>query len=372
MPDGQMAANTDEELADFLVQDWLLEPIEEDQTHEVAATEERERQTVAGILGQPVTAEVQYAVVEVPLLPKQSNEAVLQLRSQTSFGPSISEFAHFRQHDHVITFRLRLNDVSRYVDLMRHMFRSINQDIEGLAPTLRPRVLDLVKQRREQVAAHVSRFEEAMSDLGIQVKRKPDGVEPVNVQVRREIKVLRDKPAMSSEPYLKPDSLREIINLMDQTGKGFETSPSSYAPLNEEQLRDIIVNNLNAVFDTTAATGETFSKSGKTDIFLATPSGAVLIGECKFWHGAKSYGKSIEQLFRYLTWRHTVAVLITFSRNRSLTNVIEEAKEATEEHASFTRDLKSLGASYFTSVHTHPNDAGKTVDIHHLLFNLSV
>jgi hypothetical protein len=367
-----MAANSDEELADFLVQDWLLEPIEEDQTHEVVATEERERQTVADILGQLVTAEVQYAVVEVPLLPKQSNEAVLHLRSQTSLGPSISEFARFRQHDHVITLRVRLDDVSRYVDLMRYMFRSINQDIEGLAPTLRPQVLELVKRRREEVTAHASKFEGAMSSLGIQVKRKSNSVEPVNVQVKREIRVLRDKPTRSPEPYLEPDSLREIINLIGQAGRGFETTPSSYVLLGEEQLRDIIVNHLNAVFEMTAATGETFSKGGKTDIFLVTPGGAVLVAECKYWDGAKLYGETIDQLFQYLTWRHTVAVLITFSRNKSLTNVIEEAKKATQAHASFTRNLKSLASSYFTSVHTHPSDAEKTVEIHHLLFDLAV
>ena len=77
-----------------------------------------------------------------------------------------------------------------------------------------------------------------------------------------------------------------------------------------------------------AATGEAFSKSGKTDILLRVRDGVVLVAECKFWHGAKKYGETIDQLFGYLTWRQTYGIVITFSKNKGLTGVAEAAKEA--------------------------------------------
>ena len=374
MSDSQIAANNDDELTDCLIQGWVLEPIEEDPERGISATEEREFRQVRDsrrFLG-PGQVEVQYAVIEVPLVPRQSNGIALQLRGQTFLDSDVGDFAQFRERDHVIVLRVPLGDSERHLRDMRRMFGYINQDIERHTLAFRPRVLDWVKRRREQVTAHASKFEESMTKLGVQVKRKADAVGPVNVQVKREIKVLRDKPARSPEPYLEPDSLRQIIGLMDQAGRGFETAPSSYGLLGEEQLRDIIINSLNTVFEATAATGETFSKRGKTDIFLAAPGGAILIAECKFWGGAKQYGETIDQLFGYLTWRHTVAILITFSRLKALTKIIERAQKATQSHASFSRDLGVIAPSHFTSVHVHPSDTDKAVDVHHLLFDLAV
>ena len=44
---------------------------------------------------------------------------------------------------------------------------------------------------------------------------------------------------------------------------------------------------------------------GKADIFLNVPSGGVLVGECKIWHGAEYYLDATDQLFGYLTYRHS-------------------------------------------------------------------
>lgn len=78
------------------------------------------------------------------------------------------------------------------------------------------------------------------------------------------------------------------------------------------------------------------------------------------------------QLFGYLTWRHTTGILVTFSRRKGLTNVIATAKNATAAHQSFSRDLKTVGPSYFSSVHVHPTDEQKLIEVHHLFLDMPV
>ena len=55
-----------------------------------------------------------------------------------------------------------------------------------------------------------------------------------------------------------------------------------FVSLGEQGLRFVIVGYLNAVFESTAVTGETFSKDGKPDLVIQVGGRPVLVGECKF------------------------------------------------------------------------------------------
>jgi len=99
--------------------------------------------------------------------------------------------------------------------------------------------------------------------------------------------------------------------------------------------------------------------------------GAVLIGECKIWGGAKLYGDTIDQLFGDVVWRHTAAMLISFSKNKGLLNVISQADEAIQRHPSYRGGFTVKHPTYRVSPHEHPRDVGKLIELHHLFFNLS-
>ena len=90
-----------------------------------------------------------------------------------------------------------------------------------------------------------------MQAIGVSVERRPGAVEPVNVQVRRAVRILRQAPTAApgpGEPQLVPESVAAIVQLIDQSGKGFGTAPETFAKLGEEDLRNIILGHLNAVF----------------------------------------------------------------------------------------------------------------------------
>ena len=72
----------------------------------------------------------------------------------------------------------------------------------------------------------------------------------------------------------------DIIKLIDNQCLQFEKTPKTYNKFDEPNLRDLILANLNSVFEG-KATGETFNSNGKTDIYLNIDKGNILVAECK-------------------------------------------------------------------------------------------
>ena len=124
------------------------------------------------------------------------------------------------------------------------------------------------------------------------------------------------KPSEDRSPSyaIKDEDYENILDLIDKQCSTFELTPSSYSSLGEEQLRDIVLAMLNTHYEQ-MATGETFRKSGKTDISIPFEGHAAFISECKIWHGEKALRKAIDQLFSYSTWRDVKVSLIVFNRD---------------------------------------------------------
>jgi hypothetical protein len=148
-------------------------------------------------------------------------------------------------------------------------------------------------------------------------------------------------------------------------------TPKTYAKMDEEELRDLILGMMNTNYPG-AATAETFNKLGKTDIRLRVDSGNVLICECKFWNGPKAYTEAIEQLFGYLTWRESYGMLIIFCTRKDMTAAMGQAKKASDTHTSYTNgSLATSSESRFSTRHKHPQDSAKSVEVFHLFIDLS-
>jgi hypothetical protein len=140
----------------------------------------------------------------------------------------------------------------------------------------------------------------------------------------------------ANELFLQsPDSILQVIH---NIGKQFERLPSTYANKGEEDLRDHFLLFLEPLFRG-SATGETFNKSGKTDILLRADGKNIFIAECKFWRGEKGLSETVNQLLRYLTWRDTNASAIIFVRNKSFSLVLTALEEAMPKHSNYLRTI---------------------------------
>lgn len=96
----------------------------------------------------------------------------------------------------------------------------------------------------------------------------------------------RELASISYAPTLLSQAYNQILQLMHDVGKEFERLPSLYSGEEEEHLRDHFLRMLEPNFEG-SATGETFNKTGKTDILLRHEGLNVFIAECKFWKGKK-------------------------------------------------------------------------------------
>ncbi len=97
------------------------------------------------------------------------------------------------------------------------------------------------------------------------------------------------------DPTLDETIYQEILRVIHETGKVFERLPSTYADKDEESLRDHLILQLEPHFEY-STTGETFNKTGKTDILIRHEKSNIFVAECKFRGGAKKHYETIDQV----------------------------------------------------------------------------
>jgi hypothetical protein len=190
--------------------------------------------------------------------------------------------------------------------------------------------------RKQRILAKSS----LLASLGVPIKKAENASPTFSIpapQARKKIVVSKpivNETGFKPEPTLDEPAYHDILKLIHDVGKEFERLPSLYAGKEEEHLRDHFLMMLEPNFQGTA-TGETFNKTGRTDILLRYEGTNVFIAECKFWKGKKVFLSTISQLLGYLTWRDSKAAVIMFVPNKEFTSVLETAKNSISEHSNY-------------------------------------
>lgn len=112
-----------------------------------------------------------------------------------------------------------------------------------------------------------------------------------------------------------------------------ERTPGTAAKLDEEELRDLLLGNLNTYWRGGAG-GELFNGSGKTDILIRHGDRNAFIAECKVWRGPKGVADALDQLLGYLVWRDSKAALVMFIKTADPAATIGKLYTAVEAHPS--------------------------------------
>jgi hypothetical protein len=262
------------------------------------------------------------------------------------------------------------------IDDVRFWLGNRNKDIEEGNKTLRQRLRSVWEAKRKQLEEQHGATQSLLQKLNIPLYQDPNArAKPVEIRPRQ-LRTIIEKPQArvsgTPEPMLKREDVVALVDFIERYARQFEVTPRTFAKMGEEELRDLLIGMMNANYPG-STTGETFSKLGKTDISLRVGSGNVLVCECKFWSGAKAYEEALDQLFDYLTWRQNYGVLIHFCNLKDMTRAITEAKRAISEHPSFRTDtVHGQSETRFSSRHAHPQDASKSLEVHHLFVDLSV
>ena len=174
---------------------------------------------------------------------------------------------------------------------------------------------------------------------------------------------IRPKPTLQESTYL------EILQIVHDMGKQFERMPSTYAGKSEEELRDNLLLMLEPRFQG-SATGETFNKTGKTDILLRHEGKNVFIAECKFWKGIKGFFDTLTQLLAYLTWRDSKAAVVMFIRNADFSSVVSSVENDVSQHSNYLGFVSKRDETWLNYRFHINDDRNREVKLAVLLFHI--
>ncbi len=387
--DNFMIQTNKDELVEYYFTKYCLSPIEFDKSKEESFQHKKElrvvpahkREDIYQNMGD-IEFEFETITVKLPIIPNNNLQTILNLQSSI-FSISGSPKVHYL--DDSISFRLdikgygfELDDdkiafyISQKKDAIDVWIRRKNDDIKKENEILKSKIDSYVEARKKKLAEDKERMKTLVQSMNIPLRNEE---EELIRKIKLDAKPLIKKVEATSNKFVEFELDRkkviDIISFIDNQGRQFENTPNTFKNFKEEDFRNTLLVSLNSIFRG-KATGETFSKKGKTDIYLIIDNGNILIFECKIWGGKSRYAKTINQLLKYLTWRNNFGIIVTFVRRRDFSKVIEAIEDIVINHQSFKTNFQKLSKTHFVSIHRLREDKFKNVEIHHLFYNLHV
>jgi len=246
-----------------------------------------------------------------------------------------------------------------------------NHDIGVQNEHFLARIKEIIITRKSSIESKNKNLAEVSSQTGIKLRKKADAADivPVPLQVKKVIGPLLQKEDPKKKLSLSSEAVVGILELMDKQCRQFERTPTVFSRLYEEDLRDIILSSLNAVFDG-AAVGEAFQGLGKADIHLVISEGEIFIAETKIWGGVNSLQEATSQLLERLTWHESYGAVVIFSKNADFGEVRHSISEEIPRIGGSLGGVKQIVENHLVARFSLPSDRSKVVDVHFLVYNL--
>jgi hypothetical protein len=257
------------------------------------------------------------------------------------------------------------------VNYLSSNYGNVRNNCQAYNLGLEASIRSSIEARRQQVLQKNS----LLASLGVPMKKKEDVAETFSVPNPK----LKDKIIVNPivyekdfkpEPALDDNNYKKILKIINDVGKNFERLPSTYKGKSEEDIRDHLLLILDPNFELGSAGGETFNKTGKTDISLRYDSSVVFVAECKYWRGEKTYLKTIDQLLGYLTWRNSKVAVINFVQNNEFSDILEKVKTSSKTHPNFLKEMSSNDETWFNYKFHLNGDRNRELDVAVISFHL--
>jgi hypothetical protein len=260
-------------------------------------------------------------------------------------------------------------EIDRDISLIESYLHWLRKDVGTYNETLPQTVEKAVKRRKEKLLGD----EGLVSSLGIPMRRRPEESLTFRAPEIRRKPIIRQPQAPAQgfkpEPTLPEEEYQYILKVIESMVQTMERSPRAFARMGEEDLRDVILVQLNGHYEG-QATGETFNCQGKTDILIRSDGRNVFIAECMFWDGPKSLRQKLDQLLGYTSWRDTKCAVVVFSKRRDFSAVIDSVRDTVPQHACCKRARGQRGETRFEYVFHQPGDANREISLTVLVFNV--
>jgi hypothetical protein len=255
----------------------------------------------------------------------------------------------------------RLDEIEEFLEQQRDFAK---RHREMLPQRLRP----LIEERKRKLLAD----RQMVSGLSFPIRERKDTPKTYTAPVVRK-KLEMTRPATTQpfvpEPVLDEANYRAILDIIQSMTMVMERSPTAFASMGEEDLRQHYLVQLNGHFEG-AASGETFNYQGKTDILIRERDRNIFVAECKFWGGEKAFLATVDQLLGYLSWRDTKAAVIVFNRNKHFSGVLETIEAALSKHPHCKKGPTKKCETEFRCVFGNPSDHNREIIVTVLAFNI--
>lgn len=263
----------------------------------------------------------------------------------------------------VIERTLNADTIRRQVDQVKQNIEKrigwANGDLATFRAEAERSIRSTIASRRERIL-NDREVEEA---LGIPVRTS--GVPRPPVPARRRQVTLKSRTAQKGfvpEPVLDEAVYQDVLDAVRAWGTSLERTPATAAKLDEEELRDLLLGNLNTYWQGGAG-GELFNGSGKTDILIRHGDRNAFIAECKIWRGPKGVSEALDQLLSYLVWRDSKSALIMFIKTADPAATIEKLHRAVEEHPRYTLTKGAADPSSRVDYIVTADDEGRRISL---------
>lgn len=254
-------------------------------------------------------------------------------------------------------------------DLLRQYVNWSRNDVAGFDGRLAGIVTTLIGTRRQMLLSAAG----VAASLGFPMRKRADSPSTYAApEVRRKPRIApppSGRGAFTPEPTLAMEEYEHILTVLRSMTLVLERSPSAFATMDEEAIRQHFLVQLNGQYEG-QATGETFNAEGKTDILIRSGDRNVFIAECKFWKGPEQFAKAIDQLLGYLTWRDTKAAIVLFNTNKNLSAVLSKIPEVVNAHPSYRQQVEHKQEGAFRFILVRPDDPGRELLLTVLVFDV--
>jgi hypothetical protein len=260
-------------------------------------------------------------------------------------------------------------EFDRNMDLIKKYLENQKQEIDPFNYQLKQKIENAVKARRERIERHSG----LTKVIGIPLRRKNGVPDIEKIKLERNIIKPLPKPSRKGsqpEPGITEQQYEDILSLIRHQGRSFEQAPKTYAIHDEEELRNIMLANLNSIYQG-EANSEAFRAAGKTDIKIEAKDRSAFVAEGKVWTGSKRAGEAIDQLLSYTTWRDCKSALIMFNKNvANFSDIQVKLPAALQRHKLYKREISCQYQGEWRYIFRSQDDDNKEITVHVFLFNM--
>jgi hypothetical protein len=255
------------------------------------------------------------------------------------------------------------------INLLKTQSGHLANNVTRFNGSIRQEAENSFRARKQELLKRSDTF----AKLGVRMRKANEVPSTFAVPAVRKAVIAAPKPpgpaAKAPDPTMDEGIYQEILKTIYDTGKVFERLPSTYADKDEESLRDHLILQLEPRFEY-STTGETFNKTGKTDILIRHEKANLFVAECKFWGGAKKHFETVDQILSYLTWRDSKTAIVYFVDKKEMSAPLKAIEESTPQHPCFVKLNSKKNESWFDYTFHLPGDRGIPIRLSVLCFHL--